>query len=112
MKSKMTIDLSICNSILRELKAIRRELKGINGEPQKKPVAKRVLKDAIHTVDVLNILKISPATLNGYGKKGLIRFHKEGIKKVYSEAEIREFRKAKGRRKRLTKNVLKERFAA
>ena len=81
------------------------------GAPDKKPVAKRDLKDAIYTPDVLRILKVSPATLNGYEKKGLIPFHKEGVQKVYSEAEVRAFKSSKGRRKRLTKNLLRDRFS-
>lgn len=108
----MTIDFSVFQSILRELKSIRRELQAAAGKPIKKPVAKRDLRDAVFTSDVLRILKVSPATLNGYEKKGLIKFHKEGTKKVYSEAEVRAFKSSKGRRKRLTQNVLRERFNA
>lgn len=106
MKSKLTIDLSIFNSILRELKSIRKELKSIKGEPERKPVAKRKLSDPITTADVLRILKITPATLNKYEKLGFIHFHKEGRSKIYSETEVRAFRKAKGRSKRVGKNVL------
>lgn len=110
MKSRITIDLSVFNTILRELKGIRRELKAVKGEAIKKPLPQRQLKDAVYTPDVLRILKVSPATLASYEKKGLIKFHKEGRSKVYSEAEIREFRKARGRSKRLTPTVINKRF--
>ena len=110
MKSRITIDLSIFNSILRELKGVRRELKALKGEPVKKPVAPRELSDAIYTPDVLKILKVSPATLGSYEKKGLLKFHREGRNKVFSEAEVRAFKKSKGRKKRLTKTVISERF--
>lgn len=110
MKNKIVLDFAVFNSILREMKSIRRELASMSGTSQKKPVAKRQLKDAIYTPDALRILKVTPATLIGYEKKGLIRYHKEGQKKVYSESEVREFRRSRGRKKRITKNVLRTRF--
>ena len=110
MKSRIVIDLSIFNSILRELKAVRRELKSIKGEPEKKAVPARQLNDAVHTPEVLRILKITPATLNNYEKKGLLKYHKEGRSKVFSHAEVLAFKKSRGRRKRLTKSVLQEKF--
>ncbi len=110
MKNRIIIDLSIFNSILRELKAVRRELKAIKGEQEKKPVPARQLSDAVHTSEVLRILKITPATLNAYEKKGLLKYHKEGRNKVFSQAEVLAFKKSRGRRKRLTRNILKEKF--
>lgn len=106
MKSRIVIDLAVFNSILRELKAIRKELRVIKGEPERKPVAKRDLDDPIGTQEVLRVLKITPATLINYEKKGLIKFHKEGRSKVYSRAEVLAFKKSKGRRKRLSKAML------
>lgn len=110
MKNRIVLDFSVFNSILRELRAVKREIRALSGAAEKKPLPKRNLTDAIHTDDVLRILKVSPATLIGYEKKGLIKYHKEGRKKVYSEAEVREFRRRRGRRKRVTKNVLTQRF--
>ena len=112
MKSRITIDLAIFNSILKELKGVRKELRELKGEPVKRPLAPRQLKDAIYTNDVLKILKVSPATLGSYEKKGLIKFHREGRSKVFSEAEVLAFKKSRGRKKRLTKNVIRSRFTS
>jgi hypothetical protein len=110
MKNRIVIDFSVFHSMLRELKAMRRELKSIKGEPESKPLPKRKLRDAVSTPEVLHILKVSPMTLMSYEKKGLIKFHKEGRSKVYSETEVRAFRKSRGRAKRLTKNTIQRRF--
>jgi hypothetical protein len=112
MKSRIVIDLGVFNAILRELKAVRRELRSLKGEQEKKPLPKRALEDAIRTPDVLRMLRITPATLNSYEKKGLLKFHKEGQSKIYSQSEVLAFRKSKGRRKRITKNLLSKKFAA
>jgi hypothetical protein len=110
MKNRIVLDFGVFNSILRELKAVRKELRVIKGEPEKKPLPRRNLRDAIGTQDVLRILKVSPATLNNYERKGLLKYHKEGQSKVFSESEVRSFKKNKGRRKRLTKNLIQKRF--
>lgn len=107
MKNRIIIDLNVFNSILKELKGMRKELKAIKGEPQKKPVAKRDLTDAIGTEEVLSLLKITTATLNNYEKKGLLKFHKEGVRKVFSRDEVVAFKKLRGRKKRLSANFLK-----
>jgi hypothetical protein len=110
MKNRVTIDFGIFYSILRVVKGIRKDLRTMQTGEVRKPVPKRKLRDAIYTEDVLRILKISPATLNNYEKKGLLKFHKEERRKVYSEAEVRAFRTSKGRRKRLTKNLIQRKF--
>jgi hypothetical protein len=111
MKNRIVLDFGVFNSILRELKAVRRELRSIKGENEKKALPKRVLKDPINTQDVLKMLKVSPATLISYEKKGLLQYHKEGQSKVYSQAEVSEFKRTKGRRKRITKSLLRKKFS-
>ena len=106
MKNRIIIDLNVFNSILRELKGVRKELRHLKGEPEKKIVQKRDLNDAIPTPEVLRILKITPATLNSYEKKGFLTFHKEGIRKIYSQGEVLAFKKSKGRSKRLSKKFI------
>jgi hypothetical protein len=111
MKNRIVLDFGVFNSILKELKAVRRELRSLKGEQEKKPLPKRSLSDPIHTPDVLRMLKVSPATLISYEKKGLLKYHKEGQSKVYSKADVVGFKKNRGRRKRLTKGLLRKRFA-
>jgi hypothetical protein len=106
MKNRIVIDLQVFNSILRELKGIRKELRQIKGEPEKKALPKRTLEDAISTSEVLRMLKITPATLNQYEKKGFLKYHKEGRSKIFSQTEVLAFKKVKGRSKRLSKKVL------
>jgi hypothetical protein len=108
MKNRIIIDLNVFNSILKELKGVRKELKAIKGEKQSKPVPVRQLDDAINTDEVLRLLKITPATLIRYDKQGLVKFHKEGRNKIYSRGEIMEFKKMKGRRKRLPKGLMEK----
>lgn len=86
---------------------MRKELRTLKGEQEKKPVQSRDLNDAIYTPEVLRMLKITPTTLINYEKKGLIKYHKEGRNKVYSRGEIVDFKKLKGRgRKRLSKKLI------
>ncbi|HEU4717588.1 MAG TPA: MerR family transcriptional regulator [Bacteroidia bacterium] len=108
MKTRFTLDFKIFSLILKELRAIKRELKNVKGTPAATPAPKREIKDKIYSQDVLKRLRISPATLIKYEKRGLIKFHKEGRSKVYSEAEILAFRKLKRGRKRLGKNFSPE----
>jgi hypothetical protein len=108
MKNRIVLDLSIFNSILRELKAIRKELRVIKGDTEKKPVPKRILTDGITTKEVLHLLKITPATLISYEKLGLLKYHVEGRNKIYSESEVRNFKKSRGRRKRLSRTLIKK----
>ena len=112
MKNRIVLDFGVFNSILKELRAVRRELRGMRGESEKKPLPKRTLDDPIGTPEVLKMLKITPATLISYEKKGLLQYHKEGQAKIYSRAEVLAFKKSRGRRKRLTKNLLRRTFTS
>lgn len=69
-----------------------------------KPLPAREISDKIFGDDVLKLLRISPATLNNYEKRGYIPFHKEGRKKVYPMTEIQAFKKLKRGKKRFGKN--------
>jgi hypothetical protein len=110
MKNRIVLDFGVFHSILRELKAVKKEIRAMKGESEKKALPKRELRDAIHTQDVLRILKISPATLNNYERKGLLKYHKDGQSKIFSHAEVLSFKKSKGRRKRLTRNLIQRKF--
>lgn len=85
---------------------IRKELQIMNGSKKApaKPHPARQISDKIYTDEVLKLLRITPATLNNYEKKGYFPFHKEGRKKVYSLAEIQAFKKLKRGKKRIGKN--------
>lgn len=94
--------------MLKELRSIRKEIRLLNGNarPAAKPLPVRQIEDKIYSADVLKKLKISVATLIKYEKMGLIKFHKEGRSKVYSLAEILDFKKKMGGRKRISKDFL------
>ena len=105
MKTRFTLDFQVLNLILKELRAIKKELR--NGKPgaaSAKPLPPREIGDKIYSQDVMKLLRISPATLIHYEKRGFLKFHKEGRNKVYSEAEVLAFKKQKRGRKRLGKN--------
>jgi hypothetical protein len=115
MKSRLVIDLGIFNLMLKELRSLKREiraLKGVTTSVAKATAAgpRQHLQDKIASAEAMRILKVTPATLIKYEAQGLIKFHKEGRNKIYSKGEILAFKKAKGRRKRISKNLLKERF--
>lgn len=106
MRTRFTLDLKVFSLMLKELRLLRKELRNIKGAAPAaaKPLPAREVKDKIYSTDVLKKLRITAATLIKYEKMGLIKFHKEGRSKVYSEAEILAFKKLKGGRKRLSKN--------
>lgn len=107
MKTRFIVDFKVFSLMLKELRAIRRELRmlkgGTAGSASRQAPAREV-KDKIYSSDVLKMLKITPATLIQYEKRGLIRSHKEGRNKVYSNAEILAFKKLKRGKKRLGKS--------
>ena len=105
MKTRFTLDLKVFSLILKELRAIKREIqdsKKTQSAAQKKPVV-RDLKDKVYSKDVMRLLRITNATLVKYEKLGFVKFHREGRTKVYSEAEVLAFKKMKGKRKRIGK---------
>jgi len=108
LKKRFVIDFEVFNLMLRELRAIRKELRNLKtvNNPAKKSEPAREIKDKIYTPDVLKKLKITAVTLGNYEKKGLISSAKEGRNKIYSEAEILAFKKFKGKGKRVSKRIL------
>jgi hypothetical protein len=106
MKTRFTVDFKIFALMLKELRAIRRELRVLKGgtAAAAKPGPVRELKDKIYSDEVMKLLRITPATLIQYEKRGLIKYHKEGRNKVYSHAEILALKKMKRGKKRLGKN--------
>jgi hypothetical protein len=115
MKSRIVIDLKVFTLMLKELRSLKREiraLKGVTTTVAKATAAgpRRDIQDKIGSSEAMRILKVTPATMIKYEKMGLLKFHKEGRNKIYSKGEIMQFRKAKGRRKRISKNLLNEKF--
>ena len=107
MKTRFIVDLKVFSLMLKELRALRREIRALKGgaaATTSKPGPAREVKDKIYSSDVLKMLKITPATLIQYEKRGLIKSHKEGRNKVYSHAEILAFKKLKRGKKRLGKS--------
>ncbi len=106
MKNRIVIDLKVFALILKEVRAMKRELHGLRGAltTAQKAQPAREVKDKIYSSDVMRMLRITSATLGKYEKLGFLKFHKEGHIKVYSEAEVVEFKKMKGKRKRIGKN--------
>lgn len=112
-KNRIVIDLSAINVLMAEVNNLKMELKEVKrglGQVnirKRRPATTVVSKGQLLSKDVMKMLRVTPATLISYEKAGLIPYIKQGRSKIYTKEDVANFRKLKGTRKRLGKDLLR-----